>query len=146
MAVPELRQHLSAPLDATGRNFTASEPVGRCQTRPTGRQAQGGVNERSDPAIEGALLAALLPIVAELVEQELERRLAELAPLDWLTLEQAAERYATTPGAMRKRAERGQLPGAVKDGSRWLVDRRKSDAALAAEATLMPTSKRGERR
>jgi hypothetical protein len=71
--------------------------------------------------------AALEEFVSELVERELDRR---LAPPAWLTLEQAAERFQTTAGALRKRAQRGQLPGAVRDGSRWLVDASAYDRAL----------------
>lgn len=71
----------------------------------------------------------------DLVE-EIARRVAAIvrAELDgpvWLTLEQAAEHLQTTAGALRWRAQRGRLPGAVKDGARWLVDRRELDAALA---------------
>jgi len=79
-----------------------------------------------------------LEVPAELVEL-IARRAADLVlaqireePL-WLTLEEAAERYRTTPGALRKRAQRGQLPGAVRDGGRWLVDCRQLDAALGGQ-------------
>jgi hypothetical protein len=72
----------------------------------------------------------------------LERRLAELERPDWLTLDEAAALYRTTPDALRKRAGRGQLAGAVRDGSRWLVDRRTLDAALV-EATIRLNVNRG---
>jgi hypothetical protein len=71
-----------------------------------------------------------------------ERRLAELERPDWLTLDEAADLYRTTPDALRKRAGRGQLAGAVRDGSRWLVDRRTLDATLA-KATLSPPINQG---
>jgi excisionase family DNA binding protein len=78
-----------------------------------------------------ALSDALRPIVAELVDEEFRRRLGELEAPVWLTLDQVADRYGTSKSALRKRLQRGQLPGAVKDGNRWLVDRRQVDAALA---------------
>jgi hypothetical protein len=43
---------------------------------------------------------------------------------EWVTLEEAGCRLGRSAGALRKRAQRGQLPGAVKDGSRWLIDMR----------------------
>ena len=103
------------------------------------------MNGRSELAAGEALREALRPLVAELVEVELERRLDDLAVPDWLTLEQAAPRYHSTPDALRKRAQRGHLPGAVRDGARWLVDRRVLDRALSA-ATLSLHNKRGPRR
>jgi hypothetical protein len=72
----------------------------------------------------------------------IERRVGELERPDWLTLQEAADLYRTSPDALRKRAGRGQLAGAVRDGSRWLVDRRVLDAALAA-ATLKPPANMG---
>jgi hypothetical protein len=92
------------------------------------------MSERPEPLVE-----ALRPLVAELVDQELERRLDELdlrrARPTWLTLEEAADHYRTTAGALRWRAQHGRLPGAVKDGSRWLVNVREFDEALTS-ATL----------
>ena len=76
------------------------------------------------------LAEALRPLVAELVEIELERRLEELAVTDWLTLEEAGPYLRTTVEALRARARRGQLPGAVKDGARWLVHRPTLDQSL----------------
>ena len=83
------------------------------------------------PRLDAALAEALQPLVAELVEAEVERRLDELAGPAWLTLEQAADHLQTTPVALRARARRGHLPGAVRDGSRWLVDRRELDRSVA---------------
>jgi len=81
------------------------------------------------------LAVALADFIRALVAEEVERQLAERAAAPaWLTLEQAAERYATTAAALRKRAQRGHLPGAVRDGARWLVDGRLLDAAL--ESTM----------
>ena len=60
-----------------------------------------------------ALLEALRPLVAELVEYEVDRRLAELDRLEigprWLTLRQAAARLGCSPDAVRMRARRGRL-------------------------------------
>jgi hypothetical protein len=77
-----------------------------------------------------ALAAALEPLLERI--ERLERRVAELEAPDWLTLEQAAARYQRSTSGLRKRLQRGQLPGAVKDGNRWLVDRRVLDGALTA--------------
>ena len=79
-----------------------------------------------------ALAEALRPLVAELVEIELERRLEELAVTDWLTLDETGPYLRTTVEALRARARRGQLPGAVKDGARW---RFKCRLALRAQTT-----------
>jgi hypothetical protein len=102
------------------------------------------VSARPVDATISALLEALRPLVAELVDEELGRRLAELTGPDWLTLEQAAPIYHLTPDALRKRAQRDRLPGAVKDGAHWLVDRRELDAALGD--TLTRSDKEGSRR
>jgi hypothetical protein len=71
-------------------------------------------------ALLEALVDALRPFVAELVDAELERRDVGRR-IEWLTVDEAAAQRRTTPGAMRARCERGQVPGAVKDGSRWLI-------------------------
>jgi excisionase family DNA binding protein len=58
------------------------------------------------------LLEVLQPLVAELVEQELDRRLDDYmrdSSPRWLTLEQAAERLGCSPDAVRMRARRGRL-------------------------------------
>jgi hypothetical protein len=57
----------------------------------------------------------------------------------------AAARYQLSPGALRKRAERGQVPGAAKDGSRWLIDVATYDRALAS-GRLAADNKEGSRR
>lgn len=84
------------------------------------------------------MLEAIAQRAAELVRAELE------GPV-WLTLEEAAERYRTTAGALRWRAQQGRLPGAVKDESRWLVNVRELDASLVAASLRVP-DKRGPRR
>lgn len=86
--------------------------------------------------VPSRLVEAIAERAAELVLARLEDE------PQWLTLEEAAERYRTTPGALRKRAQRGQLPGAVKDGSRWLVDCRALDAALGGAYAPQPGSGR----
>lgn len=77
------------------------------------------------------LVEAIALRVAEILRDE---SLAAAAP-EWLTLEEAAERLRLTPAAARKRALRGTLPGALKDGARWLVDARQL-AAPAPPPTL----------
>jgi excisionase family DNA binding protein len=86
---------------------------------------------------ERPLAAELRLEIPEQVLEAIAQRAAglvceELGGPVWLTLEQAAEYLHTTPSALRARARRGQLPGAVRDGARWLVDRRELDAALAS--------------
>ena len=53
------------------------------------------------------------PLVVELIEQELSRRLDELDTEvkrpRWLTLGQAAERLGCSPDAVRMRARRGRI-------------------------------------
>jgi hypothetical protein len=78
------------------------------------------VTDRLELVAAEALVEALRPLVAELVDNELERRDAGRR-IEWLTVEEAAAQRHTTPGAMRARCERGQVPGAVKDGRRWLI-------------------------
>jgi hypothetical protein len=85
------------------------------------------------------VLGSLEEYVRQLVDQELERRL--IGPV-WLTLEEAAEKYRTTPGALRKRAHRGQLPGAARDEGRWLVDSRALDEALRSGRLVDDTTRR----
>jgi hypothetical protein len=80
-----------------------------------------------------ALLDALRPLVAELVEQELDRRLAAAEQTEWLTVEEYAERRRTTPGAVHKRLERGQVEGAVREGKRWLIPAQAKVAPLENE-------------
>jgi hypothetical protein len=93
------------------------------------------------PDLAGALAEALRPVIAELVEQEVEQRLAAAAAARWLTVEEAAGQRRTTPGAIRARCERGQIPGAVKDGRIWLVPDFRPPATLDDD-----DYKRGERR
>jgi excisionase family DNA binding protein len=61
----------------------------------------------------------------------------------WLTVKEAAEWLRTTSKAIYARNERGQLPGAVRDGRRLLVQR---DALLASLTKLLLPSPRGTRR
>lgn len=91
-------------------------------------------------AVPADLMEEIVRRAAELVREELEQ-----FP-EWLTIDEAAERYRTTPGALRWRAQNGRLPGAVKDGGRWLVDRRKLDSSLTATVpTLQETNGRAPR-
>lgn len=78
------------------------------------------MNGRSTDEFVAALAQALRPLVAELVAEELDRRDAR-PETRWLTVEEAAAERRTSPAAMRKRLERGQVAGAVKEGKRWLI-------------------------
>ena len=78
----------------------------------------------------GEAFAAILAPLFERIA-ELERRVDELGGPVWLTIEEAAAHVRSTPAALRARARRGRLPGAVRDESRWIVDRRILDAALS---------------
>ena len=55
----------------------------------------------------------------------------------WLTVKEVAEWLRTTAKAIYARNERGQLPGAVRDGRRLLVQR---DALLASLSKLTASS------
>ena len=80
-------------------------------------------------------------LVRALVAEEVERQLAiREKPPEWLTVEQAAERYGLTVAALRKRAQRGQAPH-VHDGRRLLFDRRALDTAL--ERATIPSNRNG---
>jgi Helix-turn-helix domain len=92
--------------------------------------------------LERVLTPTIVDAIEELVGEEVREALVRIASRpSWLTLEEAAERYKTTPAALRKRAQRGQLAGAVKDGARWLVDANALDASLerATIASAMTT-------
>jgi hypothetical protein len=102
----------------------------------------GGVSERraSRPLAE-SLVDALELFIAELVDEALERRLGDLErAAGWLTVEEYAELKRTTPAAVHKRLERGQIIGAERESRRWLIP------AAAAAATLPTPDKRGPRR
>jgi hypothetical protein len=105
-----------------------------------------GVNSRPSElrvVVPDELVEAIALRAAELVRADLE------AP-EWLTLEEAAGRYRTTAGALRWRAQHSRLPGAVKDGGRWLVNARELDEALASATVSADNQRdnreRGERR
>ena len=98
-----------------------------------------------EPELSAALADALRPLVAKLVAEELDRLRADLAPPEWLSLGEAAIRYRLSPDALRKRAQRGSLPGAVKDESRWLINRSALDEALLAAKVRPPRNGRAPR-
>jgi excisionase family DNA binding protein len=93
--------------------------LGRASARVGGsrRRARAGaadvVTGQPELRVGEALLEALRPLVVELVEQELARRLDELGlcggRLRWLTLEQAAARLGCSRDAVRMRVRRGRL-------------------------------------
>jgi excisionase family DNA binding protein len=70
------------------------------------------VNNRPELVTGEALLEALRALVAELVDEQVARRLDELNRENgprWLTLEQAAEKLSCSPDAVRMRVRRGRL-------------------------------------
>jgi hypothetical protein len=69
----------------------------------------------------GAVVDALRPVVEALVRDELDRASASVPSIEWLTVEEYAERRRTTVPAVHQRLRRGQVPGALKDGRRWLI-------------------------
>lgn len=89
------------------------------------------------------LLEAIAQRVADILE---ERQLTRSEAPEWITLEEAADRLRLTTAAARKRAQRAQLPGAIKDGTRWLVDARQLDAPAGCEYVRPDQTRRGERR
>jgi hypothetical protein len=93
------------------------------------------------------LSADAIEALERLIDERVEAKLASRAAVhDWITLEEAAGRLRLSVDAARKRAQRGDLPGAVKDGSRWLVDAR-AFADLAPPRTVSGDhERRGERR
>lgn len=89
--------------------------------------------------VPGTLVEAIARRAADLI-------LAETREPRWRTLDEAAEHLRTTPGALRWRAQNNRLPGAVKDGGRWLVDLNVLDEALAEAGSLGASHKRGSHR
>jgi excisionase family DNA binding protein len=86
--------------------------------------------------LEALASPAFAAVVRAIVAEEVERQLAERdTPPEWLDVERAAERYGLTADALRKRAQRGQLPH-VRDGRRLLFERRALDSAL--ESATIP--------
>lgn len=84
-------------------------------------------------------------LVETIAARAAEIVLAASAGPIWLTLDEAAERLRLSSAGLRKRAQRGTAPGAVKDGARWLFDARALDAGVAA-TLVCPDNKWGERR
>jgi len=77
----------------------------------------------SDRELAGAVLEALRPLIGELVREEIGRALssASASRVEWLTVEEYAERRCTTVAAVHQRLRRGQVPNAFKEGRRWLI-------------------------
>jgi hypothetical protein len=97
--------------------------------------------ERLDLDLARALADALRPVVAEVVRDEVAQQLAAAALARWLTVEEAAAQRRTTPGAIRARCKRGQIPGALKEGRIWLIPDLRPAATVAGDHI-----QRGERR
>jgi hypothetical protein len=70
------------------------------------------------PNLEDEIREVLRPVVVDVVAEELDRLARQT---EWLTVEEYAQRRRTTPAAVHKRLERGQIPDAVRDGKRWLI-------------------------
>jgi hypothetical protein len=88
--------------------------------------------------VTDSLTATLVGLIRDVVSEEIARQMKEWqTAVEWLTLEQAAPLLHTTPEALRKRAQRGQLAGAVRDGARWLVERGALESALM-QSTIRP--------
>jgi hypothetical protein len=73
--------------------------------------------------LAGAVVEALRPLIGELVRDEIGRVLssASASRVEWLTVEEYAERRHTTVAAVHQRLRRRQVPDAFKDGRRWLI-------------------------
>jgi len=90
---------------------------------------------RLELELAGAVVEALRPLVEKVVRDEVDRALTKKPSGDeWLTVEEYAERRRTTVAAMHQRLRRGQVPGALKDGRRWLIP------AVPLEVTLTSTN------
>jgi hypothetical protein len=77
----------------------------------------------SERELAGAVVEALRPLIGELVRDEIGRVLssASASRVEWLTVEEYAERRHTTVAAVHQRLRRGQVPEAFKEGRRWLI-------------------------
>lgn len=77
----------------------------------------------SERELAGAVVEALRPLIGELVRDEIGRVLssANASRVEWLTVEEYAERRHTTVAAVHQRLRRGQVPEAFKEGRRWLI-------------------------
>jgi hypothetical protein len=73
--------------------------------------------------LAGAVLEALRPLIGALVRDEIGRVLssASASSVEWLTVEEYAERRRTSVAAVHQRLRRGQVPEAFRDGRRWLI-------------------------
>jgi hypothetical protein len=95
------------------------------------------VTGRLELGIAEALVEALRPLVRELIDEQLDLRLAEIEQrrdrVDYLTTGEYADRFRTTPGAVLARINRGTLRAVRPPGSRsWLIP--VDDAAVLARA------------
>jgi len=80
--------------------------------------------------LEAVFAPELLAALEQIVDERVAAALAETAPAGdgprWLTLEQAAERLACSPDAVRMRAKRGRLESR-RHGRRVYVSRASVD-------------------
>jgi hypothetical protein len=84
------------------------------------------VTGRLELVVGEALVEALRPLVRELVDEELDLRLAALEQrrdeVEYLTTSEYADRFKTTPGAVLARIHRRTLRAIRPPGSReWLI-------------------------
>jgi excisionase family DNA binding protein len=74
------------------------------------------------------LSSDVLDALERLIDQRVDTAIrASIGPGPWLTVHQAAERLGCSPGAIRRRVERGRLV-AKRQGTRLYVSRESVDA------------------
>jgi hypothetical protein len=93
------------------------------------------VNGRTELDVADLFVEALRPLIRQVVREELERIGARTTRPSWMTVEEFADVMRTTPAAVRARLERGRVPGAVKEGRRWLIPSSASKGTVDASET-----------
>jgi hypothetical protein len=95
-------------------------------------------DKRTTDTLALALAQALHSLVAELVREELKRRVPQREPVTdeppYLTVAQYAERHQTTPAAVWARIRRGALKAIRPPGGREYLISNDGRAGLGGEA------------